>query len=384
MPIVFAALLIVLVQPQLYSLPVGAIPAIHVNPVPYYAQGNKPWCAVATAKMAIAYATYPNEPPTLDDLAKEMGTGDVGTTPYQWWYAMQKRNIPTELCSYDFENLRLMIRSGYLIDVTLITRIGSGSADSHAILIIGYNGSGLIIHDPARGPALTYSDHDIRSAWARAQVVKRAPGEIPNYVVKVRLFGLGKSIPIVVDGVSESIREFKFRTGETHTIEIQKIVVRDQNETCQITWETSAVDKLQIWSVGLQELNGRYDEVIRYRVKVRTSQFREEGIEKGGVVTVEIPASDKIRPADSVLGMLGFKKSFTGWSVNGIVASHDNERTIRIDKPVEITEAWEIDLSQGGGYGLLGLYSFALLVGGLVVLVGGTRYHAKKKTCPQN
>ena len=77
----FAVLTLLVVLQSIFTIPKAeATPQRHVNPVPYYSQGYRPWCGVAVAQMVLAYVEYPKSPPTLEQLGEEMGATEKGTT----------------------------------------------------------------------------------------------------------------------------------------------------------------------------------------------------------------------------------------------------------------------------------------------------------------
>jgi len=372
-----------------------AAPQAHVNPVPYYSQGSNPWCGVATARMTIAYVLYPKEPPSLEELAKEMGAIEKkGVSGYDWIGAILKRGIPaafydTKYPDYGF--IRETIRTGFPVETTIIVgkeinwwyyylyRIIVYDYALHSILIIGYDQSGFIYHGPdspnGERAAMRISESELNSKWSYATIVKQTPKEAPSYTVRILIDGPATPVPIQVDAIDPltdsphkpvptqsfqvvSVTELKFAIGTSHTFQAPAEILKDKNETTLIKWEClSGIHHSDPWILGVSTLSFRYRMRIWYWVKKSVPNNPWEGwIEKGKMVESVINQTDRVLPADGVLGQLGFKKSFTGWSVNGEMVSNNTWLTVRAERPMEITPIWDLDLREGHGYILLALY----------------------------
>ncbi len=378
----------------------------YINPIPYCSQGTNPWCGVATVRMILAYTLYPQPPPSLENLAKEMGaTEKKGVSGNDCFDAMRRRGIPTssyQPSDLDFDYIRQRITWGYAVEVTVI--VGKTinwfyytvynrvvyDYDLHAILIIGFDRSAFIYHGPdvphGERAAMSISDSELRGKWYYAIVVERTPKETPCYTVKVQTYGVDRVVPLEVDGVKSSVWVVSFKIGEgLHSFGVPRTVMKEENKTTRIGWQCITNMKYQdMWSIGEQEITFNYVEKAWFLVKLNMPTNPdlswERWIERYEYVPVAIKEQERVLPADSFLGQLGFKKSFVGWSVNGAVAGSDTTFYIFVTKPTEIEPIWQLNLREGNGYSLLAIYSSIVTVAVAVIFIVIRKKKTKART----
>ena len=343
-----------------------------VNVVPYYSQGSKPWCAVAVAAMIIAYAKYPAQPPTLERLASEMGTKKDGTGIGEFLGAMHSRGIETEtLVSYSPHLVKHSLADGYpVFAVTKVERIEKQFdwwwgiwvevrvIFMHAMLMVGYDGEKVLVHDPATVPLRELTDRQFEKDWAYGYVIKAKPGESPCYTVRVNFIGAMFPVQVLVDGEPRSGFEFRFEVGTSHELKVTPVLTKYENRTHRVTYtcDRNAPIILKQWTTDLCILNYTYGRTIDYRVRIlHPAEPQDLWVRHGGFLTVS--PVDRSLPAESALGFLGFNRVFRGWYEDGQLLSRSLDLAITVTKPLEVEPRWELDILEGPGIWVLGTVS---------------------------
>ena len=382
---ILALLIVVLTTSYLSAsipVPLAVVSRRHLNPIPYYGQGNRPWCGVATTRMIIAYVLYPQAPSTLEDLAKEMGaTEDRGTTGHAFQTAMSKRGISREdYETFNPEFIRSQSSEGYAIEVTIkvYPRYWPTLRELHAIVIIGYDldRQSFLVHDPDKYAEMTLREDDLREKWYYCEVVRQKPRESPSYSVKVRIVGGPNHAGILVDGVSTSIAEYRFMIGTSHTIKVTPKDFKQENTTHRITYFcTSDLESTYAYQWVLEEKTVlfTYYEKMEFWVRIdNPSDPRSGWFEKGASVTTEL--GQRTMPAEGLLGLIGFKKVFLGWYDDGKLLSSDLSLALSITRPMNISSRWELRI-----LGMPATWLLIVVALGCVIVILSATYRKKQR-----
>jgi ribosomal protein L40E len=338
----------------------------HVNPVPYFEQGNKPWCGVATARMIIAYVLYPESPPALEDLAREMGaTEKSGTTGNAFEAAMRRRSINAiSYDNYDPEFVRSQSAEGYAIEVTkkVYPRLWPANRDLHAIVIIGYDmdRQSFLVHDPDKYAEMPVREDDLRESWYYCEIVKTKPRDTPSYSVRIRVLekpNLGdNTIWVHIDDKPSSTSLlYKFAIGTSHTIRITPNRFTSENATHRMTYEClSDTDNTFRYRWILDEgiVYFSYQEKAEFWITIRDSTNPRSGW-FASHTSIKIESVQRILPADGVLGLLGLITIFRGWYVDGRFLSDNLGVTVVATGPMSIVPRYELDIREGSGMWVL-------------------------------
>jgi len=338
-----------------------SFPDRQVNPVPYYSQGSRPWCAVAAAAMIIAYVRYPEQAPTLESLAREMGTTMEGTGLGEFLGAMYCRGIETEtMLSYSSQRVRYSSAYGYpILVVTKIERmtrievykdvwVDVRVIYTHAMLIVGYDRGKMFIHDPATSPLGELSDAQLEKDWAYGYIIKAKPKEIPGSKLKVNFVNAAFPVKLSLDGELKNCTEFWFEVGTSHEIKVTPIVVRHENRTHRVTYacDRDAPITLTQWTTGSYVLNFTYTKTVEYRVKIRhPTNPQDLWVEDRG--SVWVPKVDRYLPADGVLALLGYRKVFRGWYRDDQIMDIGlGDRAVTVTGPLELEPQWGLEITE--------------------------------------
>ena len=396
----------------LSSMPAMAAPPLtsHLNPIPFYSQGSRPWCGVATARMTLAYVLFPQEPPSLESIAVEVKATGSGVRGTDWQEAMEKRKIPIEFYtgvenryapyghSPDLKYLRDVINRGFAVEASIVlgkevnwfyyivyNRIVYDYI-LHSVMLVGYDSTGFIYHDPdvphGGGPAILISDMDFLAKWYYVLIVGQVPRIRPCYSLKLSVEGPNE-LPIKIDGSSTTSVNFTYEIGRRIIFEFTKETVVSQNRTTKVMWKIDQVifgdnSRLDVsetspinvqfdssgfhWYLGSHVLRIQFRQEFWYWVKINNpKQPSENWIVRSALVATHIDKTDRVLPAEGILGVLGFKRGFVGWRVNDSFMNSTYSNgvlglTIRVDGPMEISPVWQVDLREGNGYDLLMCY----------------------------
>jgi hypothetical protein len=135
-----------------------------VLPVSYRSQETAYYCGPAVVQMALSYVAA--EVPSQDTLASEMDTDPAEGVTYT-----DMIRVPFEIrgfhnvyeASLDLETLREANDNAYL--TIILIYFSPAHVYQHYVLVIGYNSSGIFVHDPW---PLTASQPEGRSTGANA------------------------------------------------------------------------------------------------------------------------------------------------------------------------------------------------------------------------
>jgi len=294
-----------------------------ILPVPYYSQGNKPYCLPAVTRMALAYMMYPNSPPTLEQLVEEMGSNVDGTSFYMIMTPFAKRGLSQFLRSADFNDIDSAIRAGYVVYVGL-----DQAGLVHAVLVVGikdYNY--FIVHDPAIGPACALARSEVQMRWIRGMIFGFCPASKPSYTVRISM--QPRISETYADG-RLATNPLSFPVGTTHTISVDS-TVPFSNETTRFVWNCfHPSHQVFTWNLQMLEVTFTYDQTeAQYRITHLGTQM---WIKAGNTYT-----------ATAQPGLL---MKFQGWYSNGELVSKDRNLELQVTKPLTLEEKWELDYLQ--------------------------------------
>jgi hypothetical protein len=142
---------------------VYAIPTSNMLTVPYHAQELSTWCAPASVEMALEYISGQAVPQMT--LASEMRTSKSGGTN------VLMQQIPFDNRGYtrvqetqtDLNALKQLNAQGY---VSILSIWSSTTHEyGHAVVVVGYDATGIIVNDPLKGPNMYIPNSILSDEW---------------------------------------------------------------------------------------------------------------------------------------------------------------------------------------------------------------------------
>lgn len=332
-----------------------------ILPVPYYR--TQYGCALATTRMILAYAVYPLPAPGEDYLFVSQAVlagvwperGPVAVPVERQAQLLRECGVnATFSWSWSFPMLRNSLRSGF--PVTLVVKstiIKETMEGTHAVLAIGFNATGIFIHDPSTKPCKYYPDGELRSYWewegnfwaVEAQVI---PNQIPIYAVEA---SVDPPLSCVyIDGKRcDGLRSFVTGTSDRITVEPS---FSFGNETTRIRYLClQPTVEIAEWTARLVQVKFRYEVEVKYRVRITVpceNRSEDLWIRSGDRPIFSIEHLS--RPVDGVeayegtwyriAGVQNCMMRFLGWYLNGELVERSGTVEVTVSGPMTLEARW--------------------------------------------
>jgi ABC-type bacteriocin/lantibiotic exporter with double-glycine peptidase domain len=129
--------------------------------VPFVAQ-EKDTCGPAALAMVMAYWEHPVE---HDALARELGAAELrGVAGSRLAEAARSRGMTAVAYEGDDAQLRAFVGRGR----PLVVAWDMGRGRFHNVVVVGFEGDDVVVHDPARGPTRRVAGKTFAARWAGA------------------------------------------------------------------------------------------------------------------------------------------------------------------------------------------------------------------------
>jgi hypothetical protein len=127
---------------------VDAIPTSHMLSVPYHSQINDYYCDPAVVQMALQYIS--GKLVSQDILAAEIGTTPDNTPLENMTVPFYLRGFSNvQITHSNLSELKTLNANGFLSIILIYFDITDHDPDdTHFVLVVGYNESGIFVHDP--------------------------------------------------------------------------------------------------------------------------------------------------------------------------------------------------------------------------------------------
>lgn len=316
--------------------------------------------------MALGYVMYPQQPPTLEELALELRTTDKGTQDADMPTPFRKRAY--SVISFrppDLIQIEAGIRAGYVSCLHL-----HQDPSDHAIIIIGIDGDDFLYHDPTGVMGPTHID---RSSLTRigvsAIMVAYRPVITPSY--KVSLSNSQNIQEYLIDSMPSASTELSFPLGTTHTISVPTALFSNGQSTKHICLNS----KITVKSWHCETLNVTFLYVTYHLIK---ASMREENrtvetwVADGEAFTVAV--KDTVLPASGLLGQLGSTRRFSGWYSEQGLLTKDSALQLEVRQPLSIEARYAEDYTSTVGIMLI---MSAIVIALLSSLLIARKYHAQ-------
>ncbi|MEZ4465558.1 MAG: papain-like cysteine protease family protein [bacterium] len=144
------------------------LPAAHrIEGIPLVAQGQAPFCAAAAALMG---ASRGEAPPPLLEFVRTLPVAADGIPFLEICDALTPRGIEARVVLLTVTELKAALAAD--IPVILAVRQGPGR---HAVLAVGYDEGGILVHDPALPTPVPWSYQALVRQWAGRQAIVLLP-----------------------------------------------------------------------------------------------------------------------------------------------------------------------------------------------------------------
>lgn len=153
------------------------LPAAHrIEGVPHVLQGQAPFCAAAAALMGVSRG---QPAPPLLEFVRTLPVAADGIPFLEICDALQPRGVEARVVLLTITELKAALARD--IPVILAVREGQGR---HAVLAVGYDPGGILVHDPALPTPVPWSYQALIRRWAGRQAVVLLPagaevGDLP-------------------------------------------------------------------------------------------------------------------------------------------------------------------------------------------------------------
>jgi hypothetical protein len=343
-----------------------------ILPVIYYHQESPFFSGAACIQMALSYLTFPDPPPSQDQITK-------------WSDAPPEEDIPTHQMDKPFKalgftsvyekrllkqitQLREFNLEGYLVIILIQNYLDeTKTSEKQYLLITGFDDKGIYAHNPSNeeyvhsgesGPNIYIPNDVLIQLWEKrfwSLVIPYISTTESSYKVTIDVKGLPPETytTIYVDGKvedrisGETSIIYKFIIGTKHQVSVDSYVNGSWTLTKRIEYIcTNNTWNFYSWNKSLEHLF-IYDSVIYYYLEISSEYGNPQGSGwylEDTLVNISMNLPRKMKVEEGVRNLIFYYeiyRVFDKWK--GDITADTREYSIQMDAPKSIKAVWRAE-----------------------------------------